>query len=111
MNEEKTKRYNEVELMATNISHAIKEWCRGYQVAELESKLPPGRWETVKTWEERTGKKYPDDGPVWRRIITPGGHRTKWELLQYGAALVMSDWQENIVPRIGMGKPHEVING
>ena len=26
-------------------------------------------FETVEQWEARTGKKYPDDGPVWKNYV------------------------------------------
>jgi len=112
MNEEKIKRYSCTCPRYINGGELPREhelnyiMCLDADVTALESQLPPDRWETVTEWEKRTGEKYPEDGPVWLLVY---GEITKWALFEFGR---ISHYSPGTIciPRIGMGKPPEVIN-
>lgn len=62
---------------------------------------PAERWETVEDWEKRTGKVYPDDGPVWYKI----GNMKDYELGFNNNRRGYSISGIILVPLIGHGKP------
>ena len=74
--------------------------------------------ETVEQWEERTGKSYPDDGPVWRTEVLEDSkgkytvhHLTTWKNYKpYGSTEVIEKWLKSNQPIIAThhGKPKDI---
>lgn len=76
------------------------ELCEGSEWTKIKQ---PQTHETVDQWEKRTGKTYPDDGPVyaWMEFT-----KDKWCLAYYGDAKRSGVSQEKkIIIATELGKP------
>jgi hypothetical protein len=62
----------------------------GYLMDVPEAESPP-RWETPEQREKRTGKKWPDNWPVWALISLLHGELI-WEVMSYDTATSAAEY-------------------
>lgn len=64
----------------------------------------PETWETVEQWEKRTGKTYPDDGPIYVWTVNNPTCLKRWRLMEYNYAKLYKDVCPLIIAN-HLGKP------
>jgi len=78
----------------------LNEWFGNGKVFELVDEDIP-KHETVEQWESRTGEKYPDDGPVYFKMV----EGDEFNLTDYGWSKIFKLKEITVIVANHHGKP------